>query len=416
MSQYVLKDLIEQSKDGEWGKGEPSVDSVEMFCIRGTDFETVRFGEINSVPRRHILKRAADRKTLRPWDLLIEVAGGTKDKITGRTVLLRPNLVNNSPIPITCASFSRFIRFRTELCDPEFMFWYLQGMYASGLMHAYHTQHTGVARFQWTTFSEREPMLIPPLKAQRRIATILSAYDDLIENNLRRIKILEEMTCALYREWFVSFRLAVKKTAPMTASPLGPIPKGWEVMPLSSVVDFAKGRKPSETREMPNPGDVKVLLVDALRGGQPVFASPEKLVLAETHDTLMVMDGSNSCEVMTGHSGAVGSTLGRFRSKEPEIVSPRAIYQFLLSKDAEFRLKNIGAAIPHANKDYILSQAVVIPPRPIMAQFDAEVAPIFALIEINKARVQTLQRTRDLLLPRLLSGEVPAALQEMAKV
>jgi type I restriction enzyme S subunit len=159
----VLKDLIEISKDGEWGKGEPVDDSVEMLAIRGTDFEDVRFGMTESVPRRHIAKRIAERKILKPWDLLIEAAGGTKDQITGRTVLLRPHLFESSELPLTCASFSRFIRFRTDLCDPEFMFWYLQYLYAAGFMHAFHTQHTGVSRFQWTSFSEREPLTLPPI-------------------------------------------------------------------------------------------------------------------------------------------------------------------------------------------------------------------------------------------------------------
>ena len=73
-------------------------------------------------------------------------------------------------------------------------------------MHAFHTQHTGVSRFQWTSFSEREPLRLPPLPVQRRIAGILSAYDELIENGQRRIRILEEMARVLYREWFVHFR------------------------------------------------------------------------------------------------------------------------------------------------------------------------------------------------------------------
>lgn len=122
----VLKDLIAVSKDGEWGKSEPFDDSVEMLAIRGTDFEDVRFGNSESTPHRHIPKHIAARKLLQPWDVVIEAAGGTKNQITGRTLLLRPQLFARSELPFTCASFSRFIRFNTELCDPAFMFWYLQ--------------------------------------------------------------------------------------------------------------------------------------------------------------------------------------------------------------------------------------------------------------------------------------------------
>lgn len=250
---------------------------------------------------------------------------------------------------------------------------------------------------------------LPTLPVQDRVAAILSAYDDLIENNLRRIKILEEMARALYREWFVEFRFPGHAKVPRVASAMGPIPKGWEVASLSSLVDFAKGRKPKETRKTSLLGDVKLLLIAALEGGANEFTSPEKLVIAGTHDTIMVMDGASSCDVAIGFSGAVGSTLGRFRVKEIDSFSPHALYHFLASNAEGFKQKNIGAAIPHANKDYILSQLIAIPPRPIMSQFDTQVTPIHSLIEINKARVQNLRRTRDLLLPRLLSGQIPIA-------
>src|SRR5262245_45501016 len=117
---FVLKDLIESSKDGEWGQGDPDADSIEMLCVRGTDFPAVRVGIFDSVPRRHIPKRIAAYKTLRPWDVLIETAGGTKGQITGRTILLRPAMFARTSLPITCASFSRFIRFRADACNPEF--------------------------------------------------------------------------------------------------------------------------------------------------------------------------------------------------------------------------------------------------------------------------------------------------------
>ena len=69
---------------------------------------------------------------------------------------------------------------------------------------------------------------VPPLPTQRKIASILSAYDDLIENNTRRIAILEEMAQAIYREWFVNFRFPGHENVKLVDSPLGQIPEGWE--------------------------------------------------------------------------------------------------------------------------------------------------------------------------------------------
>ena len=78
---------------------------------------------------------------------------------------------------------------------------------------------------------------LPPLPVQRRIADILSAYDDLIENNNRRIAILEEMAQNLYREWFVHFRFPGHEHVKMVDSELGPIPEGWEVKKLGEMRD-----------------------------------------------------------------------------------------------------------------------------------------------------------------------------------
>src|SRR4029077_13624348 len=117
-----------------------------------------------------------------------------------------------------------------------------QHLYASGFMHAYHTQHTDVARFPRTTFSEREPLNSPRLPVQRRISAILSVYDELMENSQRRIRLLEAMARALYREWFVHFRFPGHEKRARVASPLGDIPRGWEVKRIGEVADTFRGR------------------------------------------------------------------------------------------------------------------------------------------------------------------------------
>ena len=79
--------------------------------------------------------------------------------------------------------------------------------------------------------------LTPPLPTQRKIASVLSAYDDLIENNTRRIEILEEMAQAIYREWFVHFRFPGHEKVQMVDSELGPIPEGWALKPLGEIAE-----------------------------------------------------------------------------------------------------------------------------------------------------------------------------------
>ena len=233
----TLKSILVESKDGEWGQGEPSEDTQEMVVIRGTDFNSVRVGALDKIPIRHVKRRIAERKTLTPHDIIIETAGGSKDRPTGRTLYLNPSLFQRFSLPATCASFSRFLRINPVKADPKYIFWLLQHFYAVGKMSKYHTQHTGVARFQFTVFAESEPLPIPPKSTQTKIAAILSSYDELIESNTRRIKILEEMAQTIYREWFVNLRFPGHEKVKMVDSPMGKIPEGWGVKLLKDICE-----------------------------------------------------------------------------------------------------------------------------------------------------------------------------------
>ncbi len=88
-------------------------------------------------------------------------------------------------------------------------------------------------------------ILAPPPPTQRKIAAILSAYDDLIENNTRRIQILEQMAQAIYREWFVHFRFPGHEDVRMVESELGLIPEGWEVIHIKDLYRTSSGGTPS---------------------------------------------------------------------------------------------------------------------------------------------------------------------------
>jgi type I restriction enzyme S subunit len=403
--QCVLKDIITISKDGEWGKGEPFEDSMEMLAIRGTDFEDVRFGNTASTPRRHIRRQVAERKALRPWDLIIEVAGGTKNQITGRTVLLRPSLFSRSELPLTCASFSRFIRFNREYCDPEFMFWYLQHLYTSGLMHPYHTQHTGVARFQWTTFSEREPLELPPLQVQRRIADILSAYDELMENNQRRIRILEGMALATYREWFIHFRFPGQGKLPRVASPLGDIPQGWEVRSVKDVATVTYGF-PFQSKKFNTDGigTPVIRIRDILDGSINTFTDEEagpKYHL-KNGDILVGMDGDfHMCIWSSGHA-VQNQRVARFESNGE--IGNCHLFLALELPIQTWNRSIVGTTVAHLGDMHIKTIQIAWPSVNILVKAREILEPMSQQIIALKGQIQNLRRTRDLLLPRLLSG------------
>jgi type I restriction enzyme S subunit len=413
MMRCVLKDLIEVSKDGEWGKGEPFDDSVEMMAIRGTDFQDVRFGIAGSTPRRHIARRHAERKRLQPWDVLIEAAGGTKDQITGRTVLLRPSLFSRSHLPFTCASFSRFIRFKSELCDAAFMFWYLQYLYASGAMHAYHTQHTGVARFQWTTFSERESLAIPPLPVQRRIAGILSAYDELIGNDQRRIRILEEMAHRLYREWFVAFRLPDHGEFELVESPLGAIPGGWEAREIREVADVNRAQINSRTP----PNEVHYIDIASVSPGA-----------IDTISTMAFAEAPGRARRVVQHGDIIWSTVRPNRRAHALVMHPEPntiastgfavltatkvpfvyLYQATTTEDFVTFLTNnaTGSAYPAVTGTTFAEAKLLVPPSALLEMYAAAATPMAEQADSLRRQIANLHNTRDLLLPRLMSGQI----------
>ena len=97
-----------------------------MVVIRGTDFENVKLGAFDNVPIRFIPEKIAQRKKLQPFDIIIETAGGAKNRSTGRSLLIKPSILSKMGYPVTCASFSSFIRINPELADPSYVFWVLQ--------------------------------------------------------------------------------------------------------------------------------------------------------------------------------------------------------------------------------------------------------------------------------------------------
>ena len=158
----TLRNLLTYTRDGEWGAGDINDDLIPMRVIRGTDFEAVSHGSLTTVPTRYIQAAAAARKTLEPWDILIETAGGSKNRPTGRTLLVHPRILERSEIPVTCASFARFLRIHCDRANPAYIYWFLQHLYSIGEMEKHQVQHTGVARFQFTDFAANIEVPLPP--------------------------------------------------------------------------------------------------------------------------------------------------------------------------------------------------------------------------------------------------------------
>ncbi|MEN9417695.1 MAG: hypothetical protein RI988_1315 [Pseudomonadota bacterium] len=238
--------------------------------------------------------------------------------------------------------------------------------------------------------------LVPPLPIQRRIASILSAYDDLIENSQRRIKILESMARALYREWFVHFRFPGHENHPRVASPLGEIPEGWEVTALGRLVEIRKGK--NITKDTIRAGNVPVVaggITPAYFHDTPNTQSPVVTISAS---------GANAGFVNLYHADVWASDC----SYIDMVATPHVYYYYFWLDHRRAAITHLqrGSAQPHVYpKDLALLEALQAP-EDLLRRFGSQVEPIFALTKRLTAKVDNLRRTRDLLLPRLLSGQI----------
>jgi type I restriction enzyme S subunit len=254
---------------------------------------------------------------------------------------------------------------------------------------------------------------VPPLPLQRRIAGILSAYDELIENNQRRIKILEAMARSLYREWFVYFRFPGHDKAKMVPSPLGSIPQGWEVKKLSEIAeDMRRNVQKGQLEERwPYVGLEHIprrsLALDAwettidLGSTKLEFKKGEVLfgkIRPYFHKVSVApFDGLCSADTIVIHS------------RRPEhyafVVACVSSDAFVAHASATAN----GAKMPRANWDVLEKYEVVIPYGKVAERFSAAFADIIAQQQALIFQIKNLRHTRDLLLPRLLSGQIPLA-------
>jgi len=235
--------------------------------------------------------------------------------------------------------------------------------------------------------------VVPPVDEQRRIASILSAYDDLIENNTRRIAILDEMARRLYEEWFVRFRFPGHEGVRMVESELGLVPEGWDVVRLDQVLVLQRGF------DLPKQ--------DRAEGSFPIVSATG---VSGSHSDCKVTGPG----VVTGRSGSLGTVMyieGDFWPlnttlwvKQFLVGSP--LYAFFVLQGIDLAGFNSGAAVPTLNRNDIHGLPVVRPPAEVLRQFDNVAHPIVTLKNRLLTANTNLRTTRDLLLPKLISGEL----------
>jgi type I restriction enzyme S subunit len=231
---------------------------------------------------------------------------------------------------------------------------------------------------------------LPPLSTQKRIASILSAYDDLIENNLKRIKLLEEIAQRTYEEWFVKFRVNGEQL-PMDEE-MG-LPVGWERKKLSEIADIKWG-------------DTSVTKSSYCEKGFLAYSAsgPDGLLDYFDYDKSgVVLSAIGAYAGLTwlalGKWSAIKNTMV-FWSKQKTLSNH---YLFLATRGINYWNRR-GAAQPFIAQGDAKLQQIVLPNEDINIQFSKIVEPIYEVIYKLNATNKLLKESRDIILPRLMSG------------
>ena len=257
---------------------------------------------------------------------------------------------------------------------------------------------------------------LPDLAAQRKIAGILSAYDDLIENNLRRIKILEEMAQSLYREWFVHFRFPGHESAKFVDSPLGQIPKGWEWRKVGDAFEIQGGGTPSTANEEYwVDGEIQWYSPRDLTAEGTMFIEKSAVQINEIGLKKSSAKMFPAYSVMLTSRATIGAiaintvpacTNQGFITCLPNARAPLYfLHQWLKANVETFILHASGSTFKEISKGVFKGLDFLQPNAGLVQRYEQAVSPVAdRLLNLQRSN-QTLRRTRDLLLPKLLSGD-----------
>ncbi len=349
----------------------------------------------------------AGSKISRPGDVVFTSKG-----TVGRFAYVKPNTQKFVYSPQLC-----YWRIKdSSIIDPRFLFYWMHGRDFTNQVHQVKSL-TDMADYVSLGDQRQMKITAPPLPTQHKIAAILSAYDDLIENNTRRITILEEMAQALYREWFVHFRFPGHEKIRMVESVLGMIPEGWEVKSIGDIVITLGGGTPStKDPEYWDDGDVIWYSpTDLTSSGKMFITDPAKKITnlglrqssARLFPAYSVMMTSRATIGVVAINTKQACTNQGFITCIPNAsLSAYQIYFWLAENKEKIISVASGATFKEINRTTFRGLPIVIPNSSISQQFNEMVSPVCKEIENLITKNANLRRTRDMLLPKLISGEV----------
>ncbi len=277
------------------------------------------------------------------------------------------------------------VRLNTELCNPLFYYYWLSSFPGRAVILPLITglNVKGIRGSELTGIK----VSYPPLNIQNRISDILSAYDSLIENNQKQIKLLEEAAQRLYKEWFIDLRFPGHESTPIHDG----IPEGWERKTVTDLLEIKYGK------------DHKALADGAI----PVYGSGGIMrkvepVLYSGESVLIPRKGSlNNILYVAGDFWTI-DTMFYSLPKAPNIAK----YMYLFLSRLDMYSFNIGAAVPSMTVKILDGINVLLPSAEILMRFESVISSMFEKKRVLENQIETASQARDRLLSKLMSGEI----------
>jgi type I restriction enzyme S subunit len=365
--------------------------------VRRVSAETYEKWTRRAIPRENDLILAREA----PVGNVARISSNMNVCLGQRTVLIRPD---------------------TQKIDPTYLTYLLLGDEVQGTIQSLSNGAT-VSHLNIKDIRVLSLPALPPLPTQRKIASVLSAYDDLIENNTRRIQILEETAQAIYREWFVNFRFPGHEKVGMVDSPLGKIPEGWEVKRLSEVASVHRGRS-YKSKEIVQDGGLPFLNLKCINrdGGfrydgikrylglykESQTANPGDIVMAVTDMTQERRIVARAARVPANGQGTSVFSMDLVKVAPNSNIASEYLYGMLRFSTFADQVKQYanGANVLHLSPARIEAFPFALPPKELRIRFAEIFSDTHQQMDFLHLKNDNLRRARDLLLPKLISGEI----------
>jgi len=383
-----LDDVAEFTNGGAWSDKEYVDYGVPVTRISDFVGGTINLSGCKYLPQSSLTKYK--KHELSTGDLVIAMVGSHiihPNSVVGRAVIV-PKSANGSLLNQNAVR----IRSKSEEFDKSYLAYLGQSHIFRSYIIAHARGAANQVRMSLALLKEM-PIALPKISNQRTIAGILSTYDDLIENNTRRIQILEETSRRIYEEWFVWFRFPGHEHVKVVESELGLIPDGWKILPIMSVASIKYGRTLPKNQMQ---GD----------GNIPVYGAGKIIGLhdeANRIQSVLITGCRGSCGEMTLTKGIAFITNNSLIFDCPNNLR-FFLYQYLKRRG----LKDCvgGAAQPQITLESISRIKIIIPPVSVLEDFDQITSNFVSLAFKLEKKNESLRATRDLLLPKLISGEL----------